>query len=105
MSDIELKRKLWALHVGGEMLTKMLQTKVEKEVTIDGGEVVTGGIGYSLTLHHMICIHASTRDAVLEELIPMLPSLMAFSDFLKRIPVTKVTEEEFEFLLKLGHIL
>ena len=104
MSEKDLKKKIWALHIGGESLAKMLQPKIELVEGLDGTKVLVGGAGFKTTLDMMIKIHSKNQDAVFEELIPMMSSVVAFSQWLEHIPKYDVTDEEFERLAKMGHI-
>jgi hypothetical protein len=104
MADNDLKKKIWALHIGGENLAKMLQPKIELVEGLDGTKVAVGGVGKKVIADMLIKIHAKNQDPVFEELIPMLPTMSAISDWLQTIPKFEVTDEEFEHLAKLGHI-
>jgi len=117
-------RKELALRIGGVSLSKMLgnkptflkrmsdgsfqETEVmpvkEEGLEEERWPIVTGGIGFSLTVDFIVRL-SSKQDPILEELLAVAPSMVAFSDFMRRQTSFRVGEEDFEFLVKLGHIV
>jgi len=126
---VESYRKELALHVGGAGLCKLLngevtflkrtadgsvrETKSKEEVREilgntdrEGGwPIITGGCGFAITLDFMVKLLSVKTDVIMEELLCVIPTLVAFADFMQRQPLYKVTEEEFEYLVGLGHIV
>jgi len=88
---------------------ELKREKVKKELAarIGGAEVsrCLAEYGWSLTIDIMLRISHSSVDWVIEELICELPTTYELVKFLERCPKHEVTEEEFEFLVKKGHIL
>jgi hypothetical protein len=118
---VDSYKKVLALHVGGAVLSKLINTDrptflkkrsdgTEEEVTTvplpEEGElpVLTGGCGFSVTLDFMVRL-SNKRDMILDELLAVMPTMVALSEFMERQTLFKVSEEDFKFLVKLGHIL
>lgn len=102
MSD----RKELALRLGGSGLCKLLfgPLKVIKE-SESGLPIAESGVGFSATIDFMLRSASGKSNVILEELIFMAHSFSCYNDFIERLPSFQVTEEEIEYLTKLGHII
>lgn len=95
-----------AVKAGGAELGRLLEVPLETKINEELGiQVVLKGAGEKATLDFLVKLSATQDDFVLNELIAVLPTVSSLGNFLRKMPSYKVTPEEFEYLVKLGHIL
>lgn len=105
------RRRELALRLGGVGLCSLMfnETKLKDdpnntpEVTLP--PILVQGAGFSMTLDFMVRLSSKNSDFMITELMALMPSLKCINDFMERMPTYNVTHEEFEYLLKLGHIV
>lgn len=99
------KNKEVALRLGGEGLARLLRHELDVKEDKDGIKLVVSGLGFAGTLDFMVRLSAK-HDMIVEELLPVMPTLVCISEFIRRMEWTKeVTAEEFEKLISNGCIL
>jgi len=100
-----MERKEIALRLGGDGLAKLLYHEIMVKEDENGIKIIEKGAGFAGTLDFMIRLSVK-QDMIIEELLPVIPTFVCFSEFIRRMEWTKkVTAEEFEKLLNKGHIL
>jgi len=106
----EKKREL-ALRLGGVGLCSLMFSELKlkddpnstPEVPIP--QILIQGAGFSMTLDFIVRLSSRHADFMLIELMSLMPSLKCMGEFMDRMPTYKVTTEEFEYLVKLGHVI
>lgn len=84
-----------------------MEKRTELAAKIGGAEVsrCLAEYGWSQTLDIMIRISHHSHDWVIEELLAVIGSSYELAKFMNKLPKFELTEEEFEFLVKKGHVL
>jgi hypothetical protein len=107
----EEKKRDLALRLGGVGLCSLMFSELKLKddpnntSEIQLPKIITQGAGFSLTLDFMVRLTSKHSDFMLTELMSLMPSLKCIGEFMDRMPSYKVTAEEFEYLVKLGHII
>jgi len=105
------KKRELALRLGGVGLVSLMFSEVKLKDDPNSTEeiplppILIQGAGFSLTLDFIARLSSKHSDFMLNELIALMPSLKCMGEFMDRMPTYKVTKEEFEYLVKLGHIV
>jgi|GEM_PF-3453355 len=93
-----------ALYTAGDKLCHLMFGEIKKlETPIEGIRVIEEGLGVAATIDFLI--RSSRNHDLLSEFFSIIPSLSAIHDFMENMPIAKVTGEEFERLVKMGHVL
>jgi len=93
-----------ALYTSGDKLCNLMFGECVIANPDDIGlKIVERGLGVSATIDFLTRI--SRGNDLLSELFTVIPILSALHDFMERMPVAKVTDKQFELLLKTRQIV
>jgi hypothetical protein len=105
------KRRELALRMGGVGLCTLMfgETKVREDTNSEGSlitppPILIQGAGFSATLDFIVRLSMKHDDFLLNELLSLMPSLKTTGDFLDRMETHKISQQEFEYLVELGHL-
>jgi len=102
---MKLKSEL-AIRIGGEGLCQLLKTseKISFE-KMDDGSTKVGGIGFTSTVDFIVRTLSEHADFLLEELLVLAPALHSYAEFLRKMPIYEVTEDELELWISQGAVV
>lgn len=106
-----MEKREVALRLGGVGLCSLMfgetRVKVDPNSTPEQPSlpIVIQGAGFSVTLDFMVRASSRRSDYILLELLSLMPSLKCIGDFMDRMPSYRVSAEELEYLVSLGHVL